>query len=155
MGAKVYAADLSSERLAEIAAALRPEAPFAILERLTDLEFPASDTLPNVAEWDKGWLFGPALELRWEQQGPAFRAVLTLTDDRDAPDDFGEPGEVLPAGEICEYYLWGEDAPDIGRRLIYEALPSGGRAKLSVEEFRDPQSHALLFYRYVGMQREK
>jgi hypothetical protein len=95
------------------------------------------------------------LELRWERQGVAFRAVLTLTDGRNAPDVFGEPSETLPTGEIHEYYLWGEDDPSIGRRLVYRALPPGGRAKLAVEEFRDSESHELLSYRYAGMRREE
>ena len=155
MGAKVYAADLTPDRLAKIATKLRLEAPFAILERIDDVEFPASDEQLAVGEWDKGWLFGPGLELRWERLGSVFRTVLTLTDDRDAPNDFGKPKETLPASEIRKYYLWGEDAPDIGRQLKYRALPAGGRAKLVIEEFRDPQSHALLFYRYVELRREE
>jgi len=153
MGAKVYDTNLSAQRLTEVAAELRPEAPFAILERPDDLLFPAPEVLPAVGGWDKGWLFGPTLELRWERQGATFHVVLTLADSRDAPADFGE-GRILPDGEICEYYLWGEDDRRIGRQLAYRALPAGGRAKLAVEEFRDPESHELLFYRYAGMRRE-
>ncbi|MCZ7575157.1 MAG: hypothetical protein M5U01_41945 [Ardenticatenaceae bacterium] len=153
MGTRVYIANLTQEQLSEIASALRPGAPFAILERLDGLMFPATDVPLAIGEWEKGWLFGSALELRWEQQGSTFRAVLTLTDSQDAPADFGEPVETLPAGEIHEYYLWGEDDPSIGRQLVYRALPPGGRAKLVVEEFRDPDSAELLFYRYTGMRR--
>jgi hypothetical protein len=155
MGAHVYATDLTPKRLIELLTELRPEAPFAILERIDGLEFPGPGALPNVAAWDKGWLFGPALELRWERRGPALRTVLTLPDGRQAGEEFGEPVESLPAGEMCEYYLWGEDDPSIGRRLNYQALAAGGRAKLVVEEFRDPESFVLLFYRYAGMRREE
>jgi len=155
MGARVFAAALTPDRLTEVATELRSDAPFAILERLDDLVFPASDVVPPVAEWDKGWLFGSTLELRWERQGAIFRATLTLTDERGAPSGFGEPVEALPDGEINEYYLWGEDDPSVGRQLKYQALPPGGRARLSVEEFRDRDSAELLFYRYVSMRREE
>jgi hypothetical protein len=157
MGARVFAAALTPDRLTEVATELRSDAPFAILERLDDLVFPASDVVPPVAEWDKGWLFGSTLELRWERQGTTFRVIFTLTDDRGAPSGFGEPIQTLPDGGISEndYYLWGEDDPSVGRQLIYRALPPGGRAKLVVQEFRDPDSAELLFYRYVCMRREK
>ncbi len=154
MGARVYVADLSLAQLAQVISALRPDAPFAILERLDDLSFPAPNSLPAVEEWDKGWLFGPPLELRWERQGEVCHAVLTLADDHDAPAGFGEPVKSLPPGETHEYYLWGEEDHRVSRRLVYEALPPGGRARLAVEEFRDPESAELVFYRYVAMRRE-
>lgn len=154
MSAQVYVADLSPEQLTRVATELRPEAPFAILERLDGLCFPARDVLPAVAEWDKGWLSGPALELRWERQGATFHAVLTVTDGHGALADFGEPVKALPPGETHEYYLWGENDHSVGRQLVYQALPPSGRAKLVVEEFRDQESAELLFYRYVEMRRE-
>ncbi len=155
MEARVYTANLTLERLTKIVAELRPGARFAILERLDDLIFPAPDVLPSALEWEKGWLFGPALELRWEKQGATFHAIVTLTDGRAAPADFGEPVATLPPGETRKYYLWGEDNPSLGRQLVYRALPPGGRAVLVVEEFRDQDSAALLFYRYKSMRREE
>jgi hypothetical protein len=154
MGAHVYAANLSLEQLAQAVTTLRPQAPFAILERLDNLSFPAQDILLSVKEWDKGWLFGRSLELRWEWQGDTSHAVLTMAEGHSAPAEFCGPVKVLPPGETREYYLWSEGDHRVGRRIKYEALSPGGRAKLVIEEFRDPQSAKLLFYRYLEMRRE-
>lgn len=154
MDVRVYAANLSLEQLVQVINALRPETPFAILERPDDLCFPAPDSLPAIEKWDKGWLFGKPLELRWEQRENGYYAVLTLVDALNPPVEFDKPLKSLPSGELHEYYMWSEEDHRVGRRLVYEALPPGGRAKLVIEEFRDPESAKLLFYRYVEMRRE-
>ncbi len=154
----VYVAELDGAGLAAVANWIRLQAPFAILENVDDICFPASDATPEMSHWDKGWLFGAGAELRWERRGEKYCTRLAIRRADEVPADLGEPVETFSAQTLDRheraYYLWGQDTPALGRALVYEALSLGGRAQLDIEEFRDPASGVLLFYRYMGMRRE-
>jgi len=154
MAARIYADVLSSEKLRALVEKLRPKAPYAVVERVDDIDFPGSDEPIDPAAWEEGRIFGPDLELHWARKGERFRAVLTREDT--------EEGESLPEVESLDqgykreehaYYLWGEDDTRIGRRMDYRTIPGKGRAQLVVAEFYDERGD-LCHWRYVRFQRE-
>ncbi len=154
MGAKVYAADLSSEALVDLVADLRAVAPYAFLERLDRIRCPGLDEVWVAHEWPNGRIFGEALELRWESRGDTFHVVV-CQDDGFAPAGLTEClalDESQPHAN--SYYLWGEDEIRVGRRLEYCAIPGKGRPQLSVVEYRHRDTGRLEYYRYAGLRRE-
>jgi hypothetical protein len=154
MAARIYARVLTAEELQALVEKLRPHAPYAVLERVDDIDFPASDEAIDPTAWDEGRVFGSGLELHWSREGENFRTVLTREDSGD--------GEGLPEVESLNeaykreehaYYLWGEEDTRIGRRMDYRAIPGKGRAQLVVAEFYDERSD-LHHWRYIRFQRE-
>ena len=157
MSASVCATDMDSGKLAETLAALRPHAPYAILERVDDLTFPSPDERIDQAWWPRGRIFGPDLDLRWEQQGEHYHVVLVHRDRNPLPQGFNGPSLDLSGCDAKQiaYYLWGAGEVRIGRRMDYRAMrPGPGREQLLVEEFRDREDGRLVFHRYVEMRRE-
>ena len=64
----VYSGELDMQTLQTLVDKLRSDARFAILESITDIEFP----VPNqehivVGEWNKGRIFSEIFDLRWER----------------------------------------------------------------------------------------
>ena len=84
MNEQLWIATLTTEQLEAWLAPPRTSAPFAILERLTDIDFPATDEPIVPANWEQGRIFGPTFELRWERQGDAYR--VWLTGENEAPE---------------------------------------------------------------------
>ncbi len=153
MNARIYAAELDAAGMESALDELEIEDCFVILERIDDIEFPEKGTVPDFNMWERGWIFREDFELRWEGADSRLHAVLTISGNGSAPSPFGNPVEEMSKGERTKYYLWGEDSRMLERRMEYRSLPSGGRAMMSVEEFRD-ESDRLVYYRFVGMERE-
>jgi len=155
MSARVYVAALDAEELATLIAILRPQSPFAILERPDKVGFPSRSEIIVAAEWPVGRVFGKEMELYWEQKDVLYQTRLTCTDASLPPNGFEE--SLMLAGleqDTTWYYLWGEDDVAIGGRLDYSRIiPSSGRGQLGVTEYRD-QSGRLIFYHYIGLRRE-
>lgn len=155
MSARVYASRVDAERLEQLLASLHPEVPFAIVEKLDEIDFPARDAAIDPQVWRQGRLFGPKAELRWEAQGEVFRVWLTKTDGTEPPQGFEERRN-LDGYEVerRDYLLRREGREvNLGRPLRYRALePGEGPAYLIVEEFYD-QAGRLVYYRYAGMER--
>ncbi len=155
MSARVYASQLEAADLIRLLAELRAEAPFAVVERIDRLAFPAQDAPIDPLEWEHGRLFGPKVELRWEASEGRFRGWLTRTDGQAPPTGFElcRDFEGYEAEE-CDYLLRREGREvNLSRPLHYEALEPGERpAYLKVEEFYD-QAGRLVYYRCVEMHR--
>lgn len=155
MNVKVYRADLDAAALSTLVATLRDKTSFAILERPDKVKFPGPDEALDPTAWPSGRVFSEEMELRWEQEGGVYRAVLTRSDGAEPPTGFTE---VLaldgPEPELVWYYLWGEDEVAVGGRLNYSrAIPGRGRGQLGVVEYRD-EAGRLTWYRYLELKRE-
>ncbi len=158
MAARIYVGVLTAEELHTLVGKLRSHAPYAVLERVDDIDFPAGDEAIDPAAWDEGRIFGPDLELHWSQEGEQFRAVLTREGDEDSQELLQKLSEVESLDEAYKrqehaYYLWGEEDTRIGRRMDYRAIPGKGHAQLVVAEFYDEHGD-LCHWRYVRFQRE-
>lgn len=145
---------LDTDSLARLLAGLRPRLPFAIVERVDQMRFPASDEALDPTHWPTGRAFGPVQEICWEPGPAGFRTLLICN---------SYPGaswrEYLHLAH-CEsaqrvYYLWGPDNIALGRSPEYRALPAGrGRPQLMVVEYTDSGNGRLLLTRDVEMRRE-
>lgn len=155
MSAKVYVAALDAEELMTLIATLRPQAPFAILERPDKVDFPGRSETIAVADWPVGRVFGAEVELYWEQKDVAYHTRLACLDGSLPSDGFEEACTLDGLEQETAWcYLWGEDDVAIGGRLNYsQAIPGPGRGQLGVVEYRD-EAGRLVFYRYVGLKRE-
>lgn len=151
MDAKVYTRQLSGDDLARLLAVLRPRLPFAILERVDDVCFPAGNEPLSPADWPQGRAFGPSLEVRWEPKGAGFHTLLV----GDQPPSAHWTEQLDLTGYETDrrcYYLWGPGNVALGRDLAYRAMPPGsGRPQLVVIEYRDPGNGRLIFARHVEM----
>jgi len=155
MTAHIHADKVTADLLRDLVARLRSQAPHTILERVSDIDFPAPDEDWDPTNWDEGRIFGPSLELHWARQDGGFRAVLTREDEGKGTD--------LPLLEVLDeseyerqeyaYYLWGEQDTRIGREIAYRSVPGKGRAQLVAAEFYD-KSGELYHWRYVCFRRE-
>lgn len=155
MSERVFSGTLDPDGLQALVDACRPQAHFAILERIDAIDFPPPQEEPiNIADWPKGRLFSEAFELRWEQIGAAYRVILAGTGDFLAPAD-GLSEQLLSGvtDELQAYYCWEETNPRLGRTLDYRCVPGQGHVKLFVREFRDDHGR-LVFWRYVKMERD-
>ncbi len=151
----VYIQNLTEAALTELLAAHRPQLPFAIVERVDKIDFPASETPLLPAEWTQGRAFGPAVEVQWSAQGADFH-TLWISDD--PPAEGWAMALDLTRCEVQTqaYYLWGPDNIALGRSPEYRALPAGdGHPQLVVEEYLDANNGVFVFARAVAMQREK
>jgi len=155
MSAKVYVATMDAEGLTVLIAALRPQVPFAILERPDQVGFPGESETIAAADWPVGRVFGKKVELYWEQEDSAYQTRLTYAGEATPPPEFREMLSLdVPEPEAIWYYLWGEDEVAIGGRLDYSrVIPGRGRGRLGVVEYRD-EAGRLVFYRYAGLRRE-
>ncbi len=155
MSERVYCGALELAALQALVEAFRPQARFAIVERIDAIDFPPPQTAPIDAEqWFKGRLFDESFELRWEQVEAVYRVILSGTDDL-AAEVSGLHDWSLPPGtdELQEYYCWNEQDARLGRTLDYRCVPGHGNVKLLVREFRDEHGR-LVFWRYVKMERD-
>jgi hypothetical protein len=150
MSESVWTATLTTAQLAPWLAPPRAAAPFAILERLTAIDFPAPDEAIDVNAWAKGSIFGEVYELRWERRDTVYQAWLI---GEEAAPDFTIRLKALDETRTSEAdcYLWGPNDPRIARPPQYRALGTGaGRPRLLRREFRRADG-ALAFYRLTGM----
>ena len=155
MSEQIWIADLTEEQLAAWLSAPRQQAPFAVLERIDALDFPAPEEAIDPAGWAQGRIFGAAFELRWERRGEAFHARWTGTGAPGEPFALWQAGLTGAAISETGCYLWGPSEVRIGRRLEYRAVPEGaGRVCLLRREFRRETDGALMAERWAGMERE-
>lgn len=132
------------------------------------------DLAENWNTWERGRLFCKDFELRWEKLDGAFQAVYV-----GPPADL--PGFV-PTDELSlddktvetrSYWLWGKRVPDdalttvgaekrpgqnvfvefiVPRLLYYPVSDAAQRVKLRVCQYIDPESGALVYYRFCGLE---
>jgi hypothetical protein len=146
---------LSREQLSARLAAPRLQVPFAILESLGELAFPASSEEIVLENWPKGRVFGPAFELRWEYQSGTYlvwwagHAPGPVPELVELPMDPGSDRlEVIDSVIL----LWGPGNTSLARPPDYRCLPEGkGYPSLTCREFRRSNG-SLAFYRFTGMQ---
>jgi hypothetical protein len=153
MSERLWTATLSAAQLEHWLIPPRTAAPFAIVERITAIDFPAPEEAITLANWPQGRLFGPRFELRWERQGEGYGAWLA---GEEAAEEFVTELLHLTGmkADDAPCYLWGRDEMRIAHQLKYRALPEGkGRAQLIRREFRRADG-TLVFYRLVRMQWE-
>ncbi|MEW6399741.1 MAG: hypothetical protein AB1503_11365 [Bacillota bacterium] len=153
MDPAVYSGDIDADGLKSLIASLRPQAPYAVLQRVDAVGFPGAEEVFDPVEWEEGRIFGPGVELHWQRGSWGFRVALTR---EDGGEGAGLAPVPLPAHlrrQEHGYYLWGEDETRIGRSLRYLSLAGHGRPRLTVAEFYD-QNRELCHWRYVGMGRE-
>lgn len=155
MNERVFSGTLDLTGLQALVDAYRPQARFAILERIDAIDFPSPQEEPiHVANWPKGRLFDEPFELRWEQVGENYRVILGGTGDLPVPaDGLNEQPLPLMTDKLEAYYCWEETNARLGRTLDYRCVPGRGDVKLLVREFRDDHGR-LVFWRYFRMERD-
>lgn len=153
MNEHVWTATLTAEQLERWLAPPRTDTPFAILERLTAIDFPGPNEKIIPSDWTQGRIFGPKFELRWEKQGNDYRAWLA--GGHESTDFSIEPLNLSEAKmHEMHCYLWGRDEMRIARQLDYRALPKKKRRpQLIRHEFRTANG-TLIFFRLAGMKWE-
>jgi hypothetical protein len=151
MTEQLWVATLTAAQLEEWLTPSRDKAPFAVLEKLTDIDFPAKEDVISPAEWQKGRIFGEAYELRWERCAENYRAWLAGEYTPPAPFT---ALELLDGANVKEVqcFLWGRSETRLTRPLHYQALPDGrGRVRLLCHGFHRADG-ALLYSRFVKME---
>jgi hypothetical protein len=147
-----WTATLTADQLQTLLTPPREAAPFAILERLTGMDFPALEETIDISLWSKGCVFGDAYELRWERRSTQYQAWLlgsvTLP-------GFETELPMSAQSEDTAGFMWGPDTPRIARRPQYRSLEGNtkGRPILYRREFRRADG-ALVVYRLTGMKWE-
>jgi len=128
MSEKIWLAELTAEQLAEWLKPPRTQTPFAVLERIDAIDFPASGETIKPALWERGRVFGAALELRWEKRGGKFWARV-MGEPASAPAAPFEIWDRLGPTQAQDNwrFMWGEAEGRIGRELEYRAMPPGGK----------------------------
>lgn len=127
-------------------------------------------------QWERGRIFHPDGELRWEKIDQSFWTVYTGSDQNPLPEAF-ERDETVQLGEPKErsYYLWGrrmnkkalavlerpDNAPVFAEFTVGGILaeypvdvPDGQspkHLKLDVAEYIDPEKQVLQYYRFKGV----
>lgn len=144
MSLRVYTAELAADALTQLIGTVRDEAPFAIVERPDEVEFPGPSDGIDAATWAVGHVFGPQVELHWEKAGAKCSVRLANTQEDTPPPGFSQVLSLDVAEETVWYYL---------REGDEGTIPGQGRGQLGVMEYRDEEGR-LVFYRYVGLKRE-
>lgn len=129
-------------------------------------------TLP-FNQWERGQIFCPDFELRWEKQQGRYQTVYigqaqTLADFQSAPEPILDDTQQIRR----QYYLWGkkvqdEDLDQIGaanqeqqrafaqlgipRVLYYPVSPDAEQVQLEVCEYMDT-SNVRVYYRFLQLQ---
>jgi hypothetical protein len=157
MKSAIYAGELTFEALQSVVDVYRPQAHFAILERIDALAFPVPlNGAIDISRWPKGRLFAPLFELRWERIDGAYRTIFTTEGNGSLFPDGLAPQRINATEPPIEnrYYLWDETNHRLGRTLHYECVSGQGNVLLTVREYRDERGR-LVFWRYVEMKREE
>ncbi len=152
MSEQLWTADLTAEQLETWLKPPRNDAPFAIVERLDDLDFPASHEPIVLAVWQQGRIFGATFELKWEKQDVSYRVWLV---GQQGAEGFQTSGRLQDTRteKFCSY-LWGPDERRIARKMTYRAMPDGsGRPRLVRHQFRRADG-VLVYERFVRMEWE-
>lgn len=153
MNEHLWTATLTAEQLERWLAPPRTDTPFAILERLTAIDFPGPNEKIALSDWQQGRIFGPKFELRWEKHDNDYYAWLAGEHES---KDFTLMALDLSEAKMhkAHCYLWGRDEMRIARQLDYRALPQDkGRPQLIRYEFRNTNG-TLIFFRLAGMKWE-
>jgi len=158
MPERLWTATLTTAQIALWLKPPRSEAPFTVLERLTEIDFPASEEIIDAAAWEQGRIFGVQFELRWKREGNMYRVWLSgvlAAPNVDSERQLEGAEELIylanTTGEADSCFLWGRDEVRVARAPNYRALPDGkGRPQLSLHNFRSPNGK-LVFSRYTGM----
>lgn len=168
----VFLGPADAPTLQNVIDALCASAQFAILESLTDIRFP----LPkkgeiNLAEWPKGRLFAPKLELQWEKIEKVFRSSFACEKDWNGTAAEEVKAALRPANDLlkeyapdskreqCAVYLRPEHDNSLGRILHYECIEAkrpkqeNPNAILEIKRYFDDHGR-LLFWRYQSMRWE-
>ncbi|RMG33207.1 MAG: hypothetical protein D6732_12370 [Methanobacteriota archaeon] len=168
---EVYIPEKRAQDRAEIGALeaaieeVRTEAPYAIVECLTDVRFPIPvDWAVDLAQWPKGRLFSANFELRWEKISDGYQAVFVREKDFTIPEQVAryfthqvsELEQTFRLRQETSFYLWLEKEPRLGRRLYYQCLDSRRddsrqNIKLIVHQYYDHHGR-LIFWRYKSME---
>jgi hypothetical protein len=152
MSEKIWLAELTAEQLTRWLIPPRAEMPFAILERIDRIDFPAGGETIDPVVWAQGRVFGATRELRWERRGAVFQ--IRVISEQEPGEPFvvqGEFSKVQVRDSWC--YMWGVAEGRIGRRLEYRAMPPGqGRPCLLRRELW--QGAKLVATRLTGMKME-
>lgn len=151
-----------------------PDAWLADGERENGLRLEAFDPAEPFNDWERGRVFCAAFELRWEKLDGAFQAVYVGPPANLAGFALAQELDLSAAKpEPHRYYLWGTRVPDdqldtvgaekrpgaqvfieliVPRVLHYPVSPQATRVMLSVIEYVDPDSGALLYHRFQGLE---
>lgn len=144
---------------------IRNQAQHAILECLTDIQFPEpANWTVDLKQWPKGRLFSSNFELRWEKLSDGYKAVFVKEKGFTIPERVAvyfthlvsELREIFRERQDTSLYLWPEKEPRLGRRLQYQCL-YGNRAAnkqnilLYVSQYYDDHGR-LIFWRYKRME---
>lgn len=154
----LWVAALTASELALWLEPPRSDSPYAILERLTAIDFPAPHEAIDATDWEQGCIFGKSFELRWERMGDRYRVWLAgalvspcADEKRSLP---GAQKLDFPADTIVEIvpcYLWGHNEVRVARAPDYRAVSeSTRRFCLSIRNVRKADG-SLVFSRYTGM----
>jgi hypothetical protein len=143
-------------------------------EAAAGVRFEAYDSGVQFGDWERGRVFCPDYELRWEKLDGAYQAVLV----GNAPslNGFVVATEVdldRASAQTHGYLLWGQRVEDeklsligvehtpngqvylelrIPRILRYPVSDKSRQVRLRVREYIDPKSGDLLYYRFVGLE---
>ena len=155
MTVKVYKQTLTEDELIELLSATRGHLPFAVVERVDDIDFPPAKAVLSPAEWPQGHAFGPTAGVQWKPQDEGFH-VLWVGEQPPAAEGWEIALDLTHcAVQTCSYYLWGPDNVALGRTLDYQALPTGsGHPQLTVEEYHNAANGRFVFVRAVAITRE-
>lgn len=162
-----YAGYTSPALIREILTNCRGET--VIAENAVDLlvETFAPDKAENLlSAWEKGWIFGKELELRWEKEGEEFH-FRYIGGSRSLPvKDFKEINLFNAVERLRTYYLWGERTEErtdewidlrIPRLLNYPVSGDSHckRVVVDVIEYWDRESNQLVLFRFAGLREVK
>lgn len=138
------------------------------------VRFELFDPQTQFAEWERGRVFCPDFELRWEKLDGAYQTVVV----GNAPSLHGfslatEIDLAAASAQTRGYLLWGQRVKDdelsligvehvpngqvylelrIPRILRYPMSDQARQARLIVREYANPKSGDLLYYRFAGLE---
>jgi len=137
--------------------------------RKDGLRLEPCETTTDFNGWQRGRIFNPAFELRWERTDGAFQIVY-CGQQIDLPDFHLADGIDLTNLVANSYFLWGakvqeDDLALIGqpagsqvfvelqvpRLLRYPVSAQARQVKLQVAEYRDAAG-VLVYYRFQGLE---
>lgn len=143
-------------------------------ERKEGLCFQQFDGDVDFNMWERGRIFCPTFELRWDRVDGAFQVVY-VGEGADLPglQPASEVNLSVLSVEERAYYLWGErvdddDLPRIGqpngtdvfvelqvpRLLRYPVSEQTRRVKLRVREYKEPATGQLVCHRFHSLEKE-